>query len=287
MPSTVRRSGNFFARWLHSILDKLFDRIPPESDLRYDAERMLEQLGEKERMTAFAMARADDARTQLKKELANHEALTRQAEAFMREGDEAKARRCVELALVSQGSVTSLTEEYQRLQGEANRRAASFKLEEGEVKKRVAQLPNLQEDARMTRMEEETRKAAAALSLDNARDSFDRAAREVQLKKLQQENASLLEADPNAEMDIAIKASLKSLDVEKAMGALKAKVDAAKAAGTVDAEFEVVDDPVAKAQKLLDAPRYQALQLPAPRQAATVRRVEVTKPEPQRDKKDG
>lgn len=58
---------------------------------------MLKTLELQAEATSFVMARADEARTKLQSELDNHESLRREAEAFLKNGDEKAARRLVGL----------------------------------------------------------------------------------------------------------------------------------------------------------------------------------------------
>jgi len=229
---------------------------------------MLEALDLRAEAVSFSMARADAKFAELKNELENHEALGRQAEEFLRAGDEEAAERCVALQLQSAKAVERLKKEYEALQREAEQGAQEFLEKRRALEERVAQIPQLHEDARLIRAQEKIERATAKFSLESAERSFDETAREIRIRKLQLQNRTLLTSDPNAQLDRRIRESLERKEIAEAMAALRKK---SFGEPTVDAEFVetrdlasvlVEEDPVSSAQKLLAAPRYQGI-LPA------------------------
>jgi phage shock protein A len=251
---------HLFGKVVDAIVNTLSDRIPSESGLTSDAERMLEALDLRAEAVSFSMARADAKFDELKNELENHEALGRQAEEFLRAGDEEAAERCVALQLQSKKAVERLKKEYEALQGEAEQSAQEFLEKRRALEEKIAQIPQLHEDARLIRAQEKIERATAKFSLEGAERSFDETAREIRIRKLQLQNRTLLTSDPNAQLDRRIRESFERKEIADAMAALRKK---SFAEPTVDAEFEVIEeDPVSSAQKLLAAPRYQGI-LPA------------------------
>lgn len=251
-----RRWWNIIGKMWDAIMDNMSESIPVESRLRSDAEQMLEALDLKADATSFSMARADEVRARLQTELENHEGLGRQAEQFLRTGDEEAAQRCVTLQLASAKEVLRLKNEYAALQQEAEATAAAFLAKKREVDSRVAELPRLQEDARMIEMQERVSRMTDQLSLDTAQTSFDGAARELRIRKSQLANRQMLTADPNAELDERIRRSLGEQEIAQAMAALRQRI--AQTAGAAPAQLPAGDD-VTAAQKLLEAPRYQGI----------------------------
>jgi hypothetical protein len=79
----------------------------------------------------------------------------------------------------------------------------------------------------------------------------------VRVRRRQLENKALLEADPHSEIDTRIKATLSTKKVGEAMEALRRRVD--EHSGVIDADFTEVSNPVSNARRLLDAPRFPAL----------------------------
>ncbi len=253
-----RRTRNVFFAWWDSVLDAVLGRVPTESRLRTEAERMNEGLSLKANAASFAMARADEARELLAAELENHEALGQQAEQLLRSGDELSAKRCLTLQLASGKEVERLRADYTQRQQEAETSAASFLNEKEDVGRRIEELPALQQDALVMQMQERIQREASVFSLESAKNQFDAVARELRLKKKQAANRMLLESDPNAELDRRITATLGHQKVTAALAALKQKI--AARGDVVEAEYELVDDSsVQSARALLDAPRYQGI----------------------------
>jgi phage shock protein A len=253
----MRRLWNLFGKVVDAVVNALSDRIPSESSLTSDAERMLEALDLRAEAVSFSMARADAKFEELKNELENHEALGRQAEEFLRAGDEEAAERCVALQLQSAKAVERLKKEYEALQREAEQSAQEFLDKRRALEEKIVQIPQLHEDARLIRAQEKIERATAKFSLESAERSFDETAREIRIRKLQLQNRTLLTSDPNAQLDRRIRESLERKEIAEAMAALRKK---GFGGPIVDAEFKVIEeDPVASARKLLEAPRYQGI----------------------------
>lgn len=263
MSHRTRRWWNIFGKLIDAIAEAVAERIPAESSLRSDVERMLEVLDNRADITAFAMARADEMLEKLKAELVNHDALGLQAEQFITDHDEEAAQRCVTLQLKSAQEITRLQNEYLRLQAEAENATAIFLEQKAKVDERVIALPLLQADARLIRAQEKIARDVEHLSLTSPQSSFDQTARELLVRRKQQENRQFLLSDPNVQLDRRIHDSLEQANIQKAMDALKRKMDRP---GAVHAEYDVTpSDPVTSAQKLIEAPRYKGI-LPGPAQ---------------------
>jgi hypothetical protein len=241
-----------------SFVNFLGTSVPKESSLETDAKNMLGELDRHAEVVSFRMARADEARAKLEKELENYEALGKQAESYMRDGNEPYAKRTVVLQLESKKAVAAFQLEYQALQKEAESHVSNFITKRDEAKERVKTLPQLQQDARLIKADEEIVKLAGEFDLDSAKNQFDKTAQEIRIKKLQLQNRQLITSDPNAELDQKIRASLQDREVETAMKALAEKVQSTPE-NVIEAEYTQAEDPTLAAKKLLEAPRYDGL----------------------------
>jgi len=246
-------------KWKDALLMFAAGGIPKESSLETDAKNMLSELDRRADVVSFRMARADEAKGKLQKELENYEALGKQAESYLREGNKAYAQRTVVLQLESKKTIEALQQEYQSLQREAESNAAFFISKRKEVKERVKLLPQLQLDARIVKADKEIAKLSNEFNLDSAKNQFDKTAQEIRIQKLQLANRQLLTSDPNAELDQKIRQSLQNREVEIAMQELAKRIE--NSGNVVDAEFVSNEDSVLQAKKLLEAPRYNDLGL--------------------------
>lgn len=247
---------NIFGKFWDSIMDALAERIPQESSLQTDAEQMLEVLDMKADAASFAMARADEMYERLVVEMDNYDALGRQAELFLRDEDEEVAKRCVALQLQAGKEISRLKTDYEVLQREAEQMVTAFREKKSRVDERIADLPNLQADMRLIRAQEKIQRTAEQFGLEGAQTSFDQTAREVRIRKLQLQNRELLTADPQAELDRRIRATLGDKQIEAAMQELHMKISEKPITVEVKA---IEEDPVALARKLIEAPRYAGL----------------------------
>lgn len=250
-----------WARFISAIRVFLSGGEVKEQTLRDSASQMMQNLELQANAASFAMARADEVRKTLRDELDNHESLRREAEEFLKQGDEVSARRLVTLQIQSQEKVAKLKEEYEALQLEAEQKVTAFRKSEEDVNKRVQALPKLEQEAQILREEERLQKALSKFNLQSPQNEFDRVEREIEIKRRQLQNRNLLTADPNAELDMKIKQAVGERKIENAMDALKKKV---LESSVIDAEYTEAgaEDVVSAAQKALEAPRYQNLALP-------------------------
>ncbi len=249
---------NILGRMIDAVRSFFSGGTTPEAVLQASAREMMQTLELQANATSFAMARADEVRRNLQSELDNHEALRREAETFLAQGDENAARRLVALQLQSAEKIARLKEQYAALQAEAEQKVLEYRKSEEEVRRRVEALPSLQQEARMLREEEELQKRLRQFDIAGPQNEFDRIERELDIKRKQIANRNLLTADPNAELDRRIQEAIGQRKIEEALAALKKKV---AERGAIDVEFTEASqpDPVAEAQKMLEAPRYQGL----------------------------
>jgi phage shock protein A len=234
--------------------------IRQEDRLRGAVDQMLRDLEAQAGATSLAMAQADEAYGNLQREMENHESLGRQAEQFLSAGDEPAAQRCVTLQLQSKKEVTRLTELYQLLQSDAEQSADAYRRQQYEVEARARELPQLESDARVLAARQRVQ-SAQRHSLEAPKNAFDEAARELRIARQAVTNRQVLDSDPNAAIDQRIRRTLADNEVDEAMNALRQRV--ADKSGSIDVDFTEVDlnDPVSNAQKLLEAPRFQVLEL--------------------------
>lgn len=227
--------------------------------------------------TSFAMARADDLYERLEAEIANNEALQREAENFMRERNQMAAQRCVTLRVQSDEKIARLRAEYEQTQQRAEQSVVQFRKNENELKIRAEALPEVEERRQIVVMGERIQKRLASFSMDNPQRAFDQAARELRIRERQLTNRQLLADDPNAELDLKIRQAVGDRKVAEAMEELQKKV---AAEGDI-IEGEVVRpkelNQATEARKLLEAPRYSGLGVTAfgSRQSATVRQLKI------------
>jgi len=248
----MAQGRNILGRLIDSIRSFLSGGSTPEQTLQKSAKEMMQTLELQANATSFAMARADEVRRNLQSELDNHEALRREAENFLAQGDEAAARRLVGLQLQSGEKIARLKEEYAALQAEAEQKVAEYRKSEDDVRKRVEALPKLQQEAQILREEEAIQKRLGAFDITSPQNEFDRIERELDIKRKQIANRSLLTADPNAELDRRIQQAIGQRKIDDAMEALRKRV-AEK--GVIDAEFteEAAPDSVAEARRAREA----------------------------------
>lgn len=248
--------------WINKVLG---NEKTPEGQLEADAGKMLEEVNALSEVTAFTMARADDKYDELTSALARHEALGEQAAELVRAEDEEGARRCLALQIEAANQIKSMQDEYSALQQEAEQKATQFLSRREAVEKKMTQLPRLQDDARLVRQQEAIEKQYSALSTKSAERSFDKTARDIELKKRQLANKDALLADPNAALDRRIQHSLQEREVDRALAALKAGMGSNSSTPSyvegevVENEAALPPDPVASAKALLSQQRYKGV----------------------------
>jgi len=236
---------------------RMLDIEPQAPSLRDSAEQMLNVLDQRANAAALAMGLADEAYTRLQTEMENHEALKRQSEEFLRDGDEEAAQRCVALQLESAKEVNRLSQRYTNLQKEAEANVSRFRNEKAEVDSRVNNLPELEHDIRLVQAQERIQELTQ-LSLSNPQTAFDQAASEIRIRQRQIHGKEALVSDPNAELDRRIREATDRKVLERAMRDLRKRVGAQE---VVDAEIIGDEDPMGNARKLLEAPRFRMLSL--------------------------
>lgn len=253
----MSRDG-FFVR-IYRAIANFVSGSSPETTLQSSASEMLRTLELQADATAFTMARADDVRAKLQSEVDNYESLRREAEAFLRNGDEKAARRLVALQLQSEEAINRLKADYELLQREAEQKVVEYRKAEKEVNKRIEALPKLEQQAYLLKEEERIQRATSKFKLESPQSEFDKVQRELDIRRKQIQNRSLLTTDPNAELDLRIQEAIGQRKIDEALTALQQKINE----GAVDAEFTTVreSNPVLEAQKMLEAPRYQGMGL--------------------------
>lgn len=254
LPRLFRLIGSIFDAFTNWISDA----IPKESQLTTVAQQMYDELDLRANATSLKMALADQKREELARELANHEALDREARDFFRQGKKLEERRCVTLKLRSAKQIEKLKKEYERLQLEAERASGEFLVKKTAVEEKISQIPRIQQDARLIRMQEKIENLSGRFDLESGERLFDETAEELRIKKLQLENRAILTSDPNIELDRSIRTSIEEKEIEKAIKELEHQELAESA---IEAEFTpvVTEDSISSAHKLLEAPRYQGL----------------------------
>jgi phage shock protein A len=235
-----------------------------ELTLREVVGQMRQGLDLQAEATSFTMARAEEKRRELRTELENHEALSRQAKDFLRDGDEQLAERTVMLRVQSEERIKRLQAEYAELQATAEHKVRSFKDREGLVKGREAVVPELEREQQLNALEEQIQRQTSKYLENGTDQQFDRAEREIRIRGQQLRAKELLSSDPNAQMDQEIRKAVGQRKIDDAMVALRAEL---ASSGEV-IEGEVVDV-TASARRLLEAPRYEGLLQPG-RQRTTV-----------------
>ena len=226
--------------------------------------------------TSFAMARADELYERLEAEIANNEALCREAENFMREKDEMAAQRCTTLRIQSDQKIEKLKAEYAQAQQTAEQKVTQFQQNQREVESRQEVLPEIEERQHIIAMEEGIQKKLASFSMENPQRAFDQIDRELHIRERQLANRQLLASDPNAELDHRIRQAVGERKIQTAMDELRKKI----AAESDVVEGEVVRtneiDRVAEARNILEAPRYSGLGITSSvdrRQSVAVRQL--------------
>lgn len=252
----ARKKWNLLSRLIDVLFSWVEERIPLESKLKADAEQMLQALNLKADATSFAMSRADMARETLTKNLQEYEALERQAKEFLREQDKEAAERCVVLQLQAKKEIERLTLEYQQLQHEAEQLAAEFAEQKVTTEEKVREVPRLQQDLRLINAQEKLEQARAQFSIEGAEYSFDATAQEIEIRKRQLTNKTLLASDKNARLDARIRGSLQQKEISDTLKALEEEVFQE---GVIDAEYSAPKEQkslIDQARKALEAPRY-------------------------------
>lgn len=210
--------------------------------------------------TSFAMARADDLYERLETEITNNEALNREAENFLREGNQEAAQRCVTLRVQSDAKIEQLKSSYAEAQKDAEQKVVMFRKSQGDVEVRHEALPQIEEQQHIVAMGERIQKKLASFSMDNPQRAFDQAARELRVRERQLANRQLLATDPNAELDLRIRQAVGERKVAAAMEELRSKIAAEGdiIEGQVVKSVEI-DHAAGQARQLLEAPRYSGL----------------------------
>src|SRR3989344_3814354 len=253
----IQPKTGILRRYWTAFLDLLNEFIPTRVHLRDSAEQMLSILDVKADAVSFAMAQADQSYENLQAEVLNHEGLSREATHFLREKNEAAAKRCLALKLQSEESIKRLKTIYGSRQQEAEAAVVAFRTQKKEVEERVAKLPELEHEVRLIEMQEQIQKKEQRLSLEAPRASFDGLGQGLEIKKAQLRNRELLLSDPNAKLDLEIKEASEHRRLEEAFEKLKQQVGFGEGSA-IEAEFSE-DTTVSDAQKLLEAPRYSGL----------------------------
>lgn len=248
--------GEIMRRFLVRKLRQWFGEWEASRSLEEDVERMREGLQVKRSAASFAMAREQDKHAELTRELAVYESSGREAEGFVRDGREEYARRSLARQLQSKNAIEKLRSEYIAIKGEAEESVHQYRALNEQVDARLRQMPELKRDQRVIAEQEKYEALAREHGSESAEQAFDAKAQEINMRKREHENRSLLDRDPFAELDREMRERLDEKELQRAMDALRKKV----AAGDEVIEGEVVeDDPVEQTQRMLEAPRYDRL----------------------------
>lgn len=258
MPKRTRRWWNVLGKMWDAMIDFVEESVPTESSLRSDLRSMYDALEARADATSLSMTLADQKRTELEIELSNFTSLERSAEQFV--DDSVKLRRLAALLLQSKRRIETLKTEYASLQKQAEIQVKGFLDKKGEVKTREAELPRLEQDLELIRVEEHIQKLESQFDFEGADQSFERTRREIEARKLSLTNKALLAADPNADLDREIRQALGEQEVEQEMEALQKKIRDDQ--GIIDIDAVEVVDPVVSARQALEAPRYAGLLRP-------------------------
>ena len=218
------RKRGLLGRIWSAVQDLFGEKGSPAASLRSSAEQMLEGLDLVAEATSFAMTRADEVQDKLRAEIENYESLGREAESFVRDGDQQAAMRCITLQVQSGETVARLKEQYISLQREADQKVADLQRKKQDVEQRVAALPELEQEQRLVHLEERIARATSQLSLESPQNAFDQAAREIRIRRNQLRNKELLTADPNAELDARIREAVGQRKIDAAWARLLQKV---------------------------------------------------------------
>lgn len=244
-----------------AVFRRFFSDEAPQNSLRDNAQKLLRGLETDREATAFAVARAEEAYNDLAAELASHQNFGAQAKAFLREGDEPAARRCLEKQLASQARVTQLTAKYEQLKAQSDQKVAEFGNTKAEVMRRVEKLPDLEREAHAIQLGERVERARREFDLASPMTAFDAAERTLQIHGSEQRVRGALSADPNAATDRRIAAASEQRTLDSAFEALRKSISDGD--GVLDAEIVDEPDAVTRAQRLLTASPVDALIIPA------------------------
>jgi len=237
-----------FSDWFR---DSVTEAIPAEQRLESDAREMMAGLEEMSNTVSLAMALADQKRDELTKLVRDRKALETQAKHLIASGDEARAQQCVTLKIHLTEEIKRVAEDYKVAQHSAEEKLVRFRSEETKAKQRLLQLPRLKQDAKMIRQREKIEQTFSSLQLNSPTSSFDELAGELDLKKRQLDNRQQLSQGPAKDLGADVAMQLQAGKVEEEMKRLRLE------AGNVEvAEFEVIDDTVEEAEKLLGLSRF-------------------------------
>ena len=248
--------GEIMRRFLVRKLRQWFGEWEASTSLEEDVERMREGLQVKRSAASFAMAREQDKRAELTRELAVYESSGREAEGFLRDGREDYARRSLARQLQSKAAIEKLRSEYTAIKDEAEESVRQYRILNEQVDTRLRQMPELKRDQRMITEQEKYDALAREHGFESAEQAFDAKAQQIGMRKREHQNRSLLDRDPFAELDREMRERLDEKELQQAMDALHKKV----AAGDEIIEGEIVEnDPVQQVERMLEAPRYDGL----------------------------
>lgn len=218
---------------------------------RQQIEGMLQQLSSKADVAAMARIRADDLYEKLQLKVSEHDELGREAERFLRRGDEAEARRCVERQLAIQSEVDLLTARYSGAQQEAEAEHADFSDQQHQVELRKIDLPEVEADSRYVRARERLEDLRAGARLGDSIEEYDRTRSDFRSRERRGRIRSELERGPHAAIDRSIDEKRRKRSVDEAFSALKQRTEQ-----TVEVEVVSTSDTLAAARNLLTAPRW-------------------------------
>jgi hypothetical protein len=252
MSQRTRKWWDVLGKIFDLIRNNLDDSIPERSSVRSDLEKMEEALKKYAEPVSFAMALADQKHKELKNEITRYDALVSEVEYFVGQNEEVAAKRCIFLKRQSAEKIQFLTDDFKRLQSQADEKAKDYAIKRNELAERAKNSVGMLEQVRLIESEKHIIDTGKLRVFEEAKSSFDDSAKNIELEHLKAKNQTLLSSNPNESLDRSITESLEKAALEKEYTLVREKVLGIES----DSPKALTADPVEEAKKLLSAPRY-------------------------------
>ncbi len=253
---------NIVQRMVRSVIEFITGMVPenPAAQIKDSLGQMGRALDSDADATSYLMALADAKYEELEREMRDVSIFEAQAQGMLAgpNPDEGAAKRCIFLKQQATDRVAALTKEYQALQSQAEGKAQSYASNLNEFETKRSEAPAILREAEYHHKRKNIlRVAQGGAGFKDATSAFDAVRQSVRLEGHQLSNRELLEANPNAAIDRAIRDRVVGNRIEAELVVMKQKT-ASGSMLALPAPDASANEVLGQARALLGRPRFQA-----------------------------
>lgn len=246
---------------------EFIDAYNPADEANNAQAKILEAVNLQKNAAALAMTQADQAHKALEAKMSEINELNMQAKQALEAGNENLAKKILQKRILAEKEITGLTKDYESAQAVAESTYNEFRRSYDQARANEQILRQIENDIVILNLQERAQKVLSAVDVDGQQAEVDKTLRDIQTRKgilsgLQTLEASLRDDSLQREVDdFQGKQAL-----ERAMANLRKQTGIGE---IIDAEFSELsedDDPITKAQKALNSPRFQQALRPGNKQ---------------------